>query len=147
MTFGGRGSGKPPGRPRGSRNALSEEVVCAFLRDFREHGERAIAKVRETQPAAYVKLAVLLVPREHKVEHHNTYEGLSTEQIQQYIAAIQERLDRKAGKLIDGEPLETTAATTTPLVLEPPKRRSNRLMMEADTAIGPRERKPRKPGA
>ena len=27
---------------------------------------------------------------------------------------------------------------------EPPKRRPNRLMMEADTAIGPRERKPRK---
>ena len=28
--------------------------------------------------------------------------------------------------------------------LEPTKRKPNRLMMEADTAIGPRERKPRK---
>jgi hypothetical protein len=149
MTFGGTGSGKPPGRPRGSRNALSEAVICAFLRDFREHGQRAIAKVRETQPAAYLKLAVLLVPREHKVEQTNTYEGLSTEQIEAYIAAIQDRLNRRAAgdqaKVIDGGAVETTAvATTTPLVLEPPKCRSNRLMMEADTAIGPRERRPRK---
>ena len=29
-------------------------------------------------------------------------------------------------------------------VLEPPKRKPNRLMMEVDTAIGPQERKPRK---
>jgi hypothetical protein len=149
MTFGGTGSGKPPGRPRGSRNALSEAVICAFLRDFREHGQRAIAKVRRTQPAAYLKLAVLLVPREHKVEQTNTYENLTTDQIEAYIAEIQDRLDRRAAgdqaKLIDGEPVESTAAaTTTPLVLEPPKCRTNRLMTEADTAIGPRERKPRK---
>jgi hypothetical protein len=90
------------------------------------------------------------VPKEHKVEHTNAYENMSTEQIQAYIAEIQARLDRRAAgdqaKVIDGEAAETSAvATTTPLVvLEPPKRRSNRMMMEADTAIGPRERKPRK---
>ena len=82
-------------------------------------------------------------------QHTSTYEGLSTEQIEAYIAAIQDRLDRRAAgdqaKLIDGEAVRTTAvATATPLGLEPPKRRSNRLMMEADTAIGSRERKPRK---
>ena len=36
------------------------------------------------------------------------------------------------------------APRPTPLQLEPPKCESNRLMREADTAIGPRERKPRK---
>jgi hypothetical protein len=97
----------------------------------------------------HVKMAVLLVPKEHKVEHTNTYEGLTTEQIEQYIAAIQDRLDRRAAgdhaKVIDGEAVETSAvATTTPLVLEPPKSKSNRLMMEADTAIGSQERKPKK---
>jgi hypothetical protein len=35
---------------RGSRNKLSEEVICALLRDFRKHGEKAIAKVRREQP-------------------------------------------------------------------------------------------------
>src|SRR6516225_5079640 len=32
-------SGNPAGRLRGSRNKLSEEVICALLRDFRKHGE------------------------------------------------------------------------------------------------------------
>ena len=138
-------AGKPPGRPRGSRNALSETVICAFLRDFREHGQRAIAKVRRTQPAAYLKLAVLLVPREHKVEQTNVITGLSDEQLEAMIEDIQDRLDRRAAgdqaKVIEGEAVETTAvATTTPLVLEPPKRRPNRPIMEADTAIGPKPR-------
>jgi hypothetical protein len=143
-------SGNPAGRTRGSRNALSEEVICALLRDFRQHGQKAIAQVRVKQPAAYLKVLALLVPREAKIEFSNTYEGMSTEQIEAYIAEIQDRIDRRAAgdqaKVIDGEAVETSAvATTTPVVLEPPKRRSNRLMVEADTAIGPRERKPRKP--
>ena len=120
MTTIGAGPGKPPGRPRGSRNALSEAVICAILRDFSKHGEKAIAEVRRRQPAAYLKICALLVPRERKVELTNTYEGLSTEQIEAYIAAIQDRLDRRAAgdqaKVIDGEAVETTAAaTTTPL--------------------------------
>ena len=144
--------GNPPGRPRGSRNALSEEIICALLRDFREHGQRAIAKVRRTQPAAYLKICRAAGSREHKVEQTNTYEGMSTEQIEAYIAAIQDRLDRRAAghqaNVIDGEAVETSAvATTTPLVLEPPKRRSNRLMMEADTAIGSRESKRKVPSS
>jgi hypothetical protein len=92
-------------------------------------------------------VAVLLVPKEHKVEHTNAYENMSTEQIEAYIGEIQERLDRRAdrAKVIEGEAVGSTAvASTTPLQLEPPKYRSNRLMTEADTAIGPRERKPRK---
>ena len=67
-------SGNPAGRLRGSRNKLSEEVICALLRDFREHGQKAIAKVRRTQPAAYLKVLALLVPREHKVEYSNSEE-------------------------------------------------------------------------
>jgi hypothetical protein len=143
-------SGNVAGRKPGSRNRLSDEIISSFLRDWRKHGDKALEKVRRTQPAVYCKLAVLLVPKEHKVEHTDTYTNLSTEQIEAYIAEIQDRLDRRAAgdqaKLIDGEAVKTTAvAATTPLVLEPPKCRSNRLMMEADTAIGSQERKPRKP--
>jgi hypothetical protein len=144
--------GNVAGRKPGSRNRLSDEIISSFLRDWRKHGDKALEKVRRTQPAVYCKLAVLLVPKEHKVEHTDTYTNLSTEQIQAYIAEIQDRLDRRAAgnqaKVIDGEAVETTAAaTTTPLQLEPPKRRSNRLMTQADTALGPGVRKPRKPKA
>jgi hypothetical protein len=42
---------KTAGRPRGSRNALSEEVICALLRDFRKHGKRLyLSTLEELQP-------------------------------------------------------------------------------------------------
>jgi hypothetical protein len=44
-------------------------VICALLIDFSKHGEKAIAKVRRTQPAAYLKICALLVPRDITVEH------------------------------------------------------------------------------
>jgi hypothetical protein len=140
-------SGNPVGRTRGSRNKLSEEVICALLRDFREHGQKAIAKVRRTQPAAYLKVLALLVPREHKVEHSNPLKDLTDEQLEAMIEYIETSLAAQAGappKMIEGtiEP-KTVPATALP-VLEPPKRKPNRLMMEVDTAIGPLERKPRK---
>ena len=73
-------SGNTAGRPRGSRNKLSEEVICALLRDFRKHGEKAIAKVRRDQPGVYLKVIALLIPREHEVEHRNRVKELSDEQ-------------------------------------------------------------------
>ena len=81
-------SGNPAGRLRGSRNKLSEEVICALLRDFRRHGEKAIAKVRQTQPGVYLKVLALLIPREHKVEHSNPLKDLTDEQLEQALAAL-----------------------------------------------------------
>jgi len=124
---------------RGSRNKLSEEVICVLLRDFREHGQKAIAKVRRTQPAAYLKVLALLVPREHRVERGNPLKDLTDEQLEAMIEYIETSLAAQAAgpvKVIEG-------TTTTPPVFEPPKPK-NRLMLEVDTAVGPRERKPHK---
>src|SRR5262245_48915028 len=90
-------SGNPAGRPRGSRNALSEEVICALLRDFRQHGQKAVARVRQTQPAAYLKILALLVPREHKVEHSNLIKQLSDEQLEAMIEYIETSLAAQSG--------------------------------------------------
>src|SRR5262249_2331144 len=100
-----------------------------------------------TQPASYLKILALLVPREHKVEHSNALKNLSDEQLEDMIAYLETSLAAQAGapaKMIEGtiEP-KTVPATVLP-VLEPPKRKPTRLMMEVDTAIGPQERKPRK---
>src|SRR5438445_902446 len=98
-------SGNPAGRLRGSRNKLSEEVVCALLRDFRKHGEKAIAKVRRDQPGVYLKVLALLVPREHKVEHSNPIKSLSDEELDAMIDYLKASLEAKAqsAKVIDGE--------------------------------------------
>lgn len=70
------GSQGPLGpRPRGpyapsrERAPFSSEFISALLRDFRQGGPAAIAKVRKYQPAAYMKICALLVPKEMKLEH------------------------------------------------------------------------------
>jgi hypothetical protein len=138
-------SGNPAGRLRGSRNKLSEEVICALLRDFREHGQKAIAKVRRTQPAAYLKVLALLVSREHKVEHSNSLKNWTDEELEAGIDLVKQMLESRAaasGAVIEGtaEPVGMLG----PAELEQPKRkRPIRLLEHADTAVGPKERKPR----
>ena len=133
-------SGNPAGRTRGSRNKLSEELICALLRDFRQHGQKAVARVRQTQPAAYLKILALLVPREHKVEHSNLIKSLSDQELEAMIEYLKTSLEAQAGgsiRVIEGT-IEPEAATA-----HAPKTK-NRLMLEADTAVGPQERTPRK---
>jgi len=86
---------------------------------------------------AYLKILALLVPRKHKVEHSNPLKGLTDEQLEAMIEYIETSLAAQAGG-----PVKVIEATAEP-ALEPPKPK-NRLMLEADTAVGPRERKPRK---
>jgi len=126
---------------------LNGEFIAALLRDFRHGGPKAIERVRRTQPAAYLKILALLVPREHKVEHRNLIKDLTDEELEAMIEYIKTSLEAQAGgpvKVIEGMIEPTTVPATALPVLEPPKRKPNRLMMEVDTAIGPQERIPRR---
>jgi hypothetical protein len=119
---------------------LNGEFIAALLRDFRHGGPKAIERVRRTQPAAYLKILALLVPREHKVEHSNVIKSLSDQELEAMIEYLKTSLEAQAGgsiRVIEGT-IEPEAATT-----HAPKPK-NRLMLEADTAVGPRERTPRK---
>jgi hypothetical protein len=140
----------PAGGPVGLRHRqqLNGEFIAALLRDFRQGGPKAIERVRRMQPASYLKILALLVPREHKIEHIDPLKALSDEQLALMVAELEERIARRLAdsdaKLVEGT-VEPAIETTALPVLEPPKRKpNNRLMMEADTAIGPRERRPRK---
>jgi hypothetical protein len=119
---------------------LNGEFIAALLRDFRHGGPKAIERVRRTQPAAYLKILALLVPREHKVEHSNVIKSLSDQELEAMIEYLKTSLEAQAGgsiRVIEGT-IEPAAATA-----HAPKLK-NRLMLEADTAVGPRERIPRK---
>jgi len=48
--------------------SFNKDFLLALAADFRRHGLQAIEKVRKQQPAAYMKICALLVPREMKVE-------------------------------------------------------------------------------
>jgi len=142
-------SGNPAGGPVGSRHRqqLNGEFIAALLRDFRHGGPKAIERVRRTQPAAYLKILALLCPREHKVEQSNVIKSLSDQELEAMIEYLKTSLEAQASgsiRVIEGMIEPTTIPATALPVLEPPKRKPNRLMMEVDTAIGPQERKPRK---
>ena len=131
--------GNPAGGPVGSRHRqqLNGEFIAALLRDFRHGGPKAIERVRRTQPAAYLKILALLVPRKHKVEHSDVIKSLSDQELEAMIEYLKTSLEAQAGG-----PVKVIEATAEP-ALDPPKSK-NRLMLEADTAVGPRERTPRK---
>src|SRR5262245_41888340 len=99
-----------------------------------------------------MKICALLVPREMKVEHSGGVKAMTDEQIEQAIEAIQAMLAARAGeaaKVIEGtaEPaaLPAPEAQSIGAGLEPKRQRQpNRLLMQADTAVGPRDCKARK---
>src|SRR5215472_7816909 len=100
-------SGNPGGSLEATRRSFNKDFLLALAADFKKHGAAAIEKVRKTQPAAYIKICALLVPREMKLEHSGGVKAMTDEQIEGAIAAIEAWMAaQKAGegaKVIDGE--------------------------------------------
>jgi hypothetical protein len=61
--------GNPGGSLEATRRSFNKDFLLALAADFKKHGAAAIEKVRKTQPAAYMKICALLVPREMQIEH------------------------------------------------------------------------------
>lgn len=57
-------TGNPAGRPKGSRNKLSESVIRDLLADWEVAGPSAIQACRLEDPAAYVRIVASLIPKE-----------------------------------------------------------------------------------
>jgi hypothetical protein len=102
-----RHAGNPLGNRHRTRHLLNQEFMQALLLNFRHEGKRANEKVARNQPAAYLKILALLVPREMKVEHSGGVKAMTDEQLEAGIEAIQAMLAaRGAGasaKVIEGE--------------------------------------------
>jgi hypothetical protein len=99
-------SGNPGGSLEATRRSFNKDFLLALAADFKKHGAAAIEKVRKQQPAAYMKICALLVPRETKVEHSGGVKAMSDEEIEQAIELIQTMLAARAGeaaKVIEGE--------------------------------------------
>src|SRR5215813_12885396 len=109
-------SGNAAGNVHRSRHALNADTIREMHAAFREGGREAIEKVMRNQPAVFLKLLVLLVPREHKVEHSNAIKEMTDEQIERSIELIKELLaKREAGenaKVIEGEATPSLPAPT-----------------------------------
>ena len=128
-------SGNPAGGPVGSRHRqqLNSEFIAALLRDFRHGGPKAIERVRRTQPASYMKILALLVPRELRVEHTNAIGQLSDEKLVAMIAVLEERIAAKAA----GLDAKVISHEEPPALPAPKRKRRNLILEAADTAIAP----------
>jgi hypothetical protein len=81
-----------------TRRSFNKDFSFALAADFKKHGAAAIEKVRKQQPAAYMKICALLMPREMKVEQAGGVKAMSDEQIEEAIAAIEAMLAARAGE-------------------------------------------------
>jgi hypothetical protein len=148
MTFQQGVSGNPHGNRHHTRHRLNQRFLQALLLDFEAHGREAIEECRKQSPLGYVKVLGHLVPRETKIEHSQSLKSMSDQELDAAIEYVRGMLAARAGE-IEGtaEPaaLPAPEAQSIGAGLEPKReRRPNRLLMEADTAVGPRERRSRR---
>ena len=89
-------SGNPAGRPRGSKNKLTELFLKTIVDDFATHGAEAISTLRKRDPATYVRLIAFLVPRDLvlKSEQSPDYDYASMTE-QEIVSLLDERRRQK----------------------------------------------------
>ena len=92
---------------------------------FRQGGRAAILKVMRQQPAIFLKLLILLVPREMEVSHKGGVKSMTDEELERGIEAIQAMLAaRDAGA--NAKVIEAVEESPSPGELEGPKPRRTR---------------------
>jgi hypothetical protein len=97
-------SGNPGGSLEATRRSFNKDFLLALAADFKKHGAAAIEKVRKTQPAAYMKICALLVPREMQVEHSGSIKAMTDQQIEDAIVTIKAMMAEREAKTIDVTP-------------------------------------------
>lgn len=88
-----------PGRPKGSRNKLGEAFLEALHDDFKAHGIAAVQKVRDEQPAQYLKVIASILPKEMSFSF-NDHDEMTDEQLFERVRALQAVV---AAFLVDGD--------------------------------------------
>jgi hypothetical protein len=145
---------KSCGSPEATRRAFNKRFLVDLAEDWQQHGREVFKRVRRESPASYLKVCAMLVPKELQVEHSGGVKAMTDEQLERSIELLKEMIaKRDAGA--NAKVIEATAESVAlpapngpspeaalEATLEPTKRKPNRLM-EADTAVGPKERKPR----
>ena len=106
-----------------ARRELNSDTVREMHRAFREHGREAIDKVIRTQPAAFLKLLVLLIPREFQIERSSAIKSMTDDQLEAGIEALQRYLDAKAAALDPGGTAKVVDGVAEPVTIPSPKRK------------------------
>ena len=85
-------SGNPKGRPKGSRNILSENFLKDFVDIWESHGVDTLEKVAVEDPSTFLRVAASLIPKEFTVSK-------SDETFDRFVEGLD---DGELGELING---------------------------------------------
>lgn len=99
-----------------ARRQLNLSTISAMQSAFDRGGRQAIEKVMKQQPAVFLKMLVLLVPRELEITTTRGAKGMTDEQLEAAVQALESYLARRQGdaaKVIEGEVADTPSATPT----------------------------------
>jgi hypothetical protein len=72
-------SGNPAGRPKGSRNKLTEDFLQALAADFEANGKEVIERVRNERPHDYLKVCASVMAK--RLENENVTEHKDVRQM------------------------------------------------------------------
>ena len=61
-------SGNPNGRPKGSKNKVSEDFVKTYARIFEEQGEQVLRDLAANDKATFAKIGAGFVPKDFNME-------------------------------------------------------------------------------
>ena len=61
-------SGNPAGRPKGSKNKVSEDFVRAYAKIFAEKGEMVLRDLAENDKATFAKIGAGFVPKDFNMD-------------------------------------------------------------------------------
>jgi hypothetical protein len=62
-------TGNRAGRPKGSRNKLSEDFISELAAKFEAQGPAVIDRVIEESPAKFLQMVADLVPKDFHIQH------------------------------------------------------------------------------
>jgi len=82
--------------------------------DFEQYGLSAIKRVRSRYPAIYLKICVMMLPKEIQVKE-DAISRLSDEQLDEYLQIVRDLVEAKRAELrARGEPIDVTLAVNKP---------------------------------
>lgn len=87
---------------KGARNRLSTALLERLAKDFEEHGEAVVERVRTDRPSEYLKVMAALVPKNVELEMDNPLAKLSPAEIEDLLKFV---TDMKALEAADEQKL------------------------------------------